>query len=103
MIVEPTARPRRRLVTLGRGPPWRTVGLVLLTGFLLLNLLAYRHAGAMLHYSSEADRTPTPRALSNWQKAKVLVCGVTVPRPENTRSPEDLGPTAETVHFVADD
>jgi alpha-beta hydrolase superfamily lysophospholipase len=94
---------RWRLAGWVRRHPWRAAGLALLAGFLLLNVLAYRHAGAMLAYSPDAARTPTPQSLSAWQKASVLVCGVTVPRPENTRSPADVGLAAETVRFTADD
>ena len=103
MVAEPMVQRRWRLTTWVRRHPWRTAGLVLLAAFLLLNVLAYRHAGAMLRYGPAADRTPTPQALSGWQKAKVLVSGVTVPRPENTRSPADVGLAGETVRFVADD
>ena len=76
---------------------------MLLAGFLFLNVLAYRHAGAMLTYRPDSARTPSPQSLSRWQKVIVLVSGVAVPRPENDRSPADVGLVAETVHFVAED
>jgi alpha-beta hydrolase superfamily lysophospholipase len=57
----------------------------------------------MLHFSTAERRTPSPQSLSVWQKVQVLICGVTVPRPENNRSPEDLGVPGEIVHCVSDD
>ena len=102
-MVEPTVQSRWRLARWVRSHPWRTAGLTLLAGFVLLNVLAYRHAGAMLTYGVNSARTPSPQALSRWQKAQVLVSGVTIPRPENTRSPADVDLVAETVHFAADD
>ncbi len=86
-----------------RRHPWRTVGLVLLAGFLLLNFLAYQNARAMLTFSADAERTSTPASLSTWQKLKVLTCGVSIPRPKNDRSPQDLGLPSETVHFRTED
>ncbi len=86
-----------------RRHPWRTTGLILLVGFLLLNFIAYQNARAMLTFSSDAERTSTPASLSAWQKLKVLSCGVSIPRPKNGRSPQDLGLPSETVRFRSDD
>jgi alpha-beta hydrolase superfamily lysophospholipase len=69
----------------------------------MLNFLAYQHARAMLTYGRGGQRTPPPQELSTWQKVGVLLGGVTVPRPENTRSPQDLGLTSETVRFPNED
>jgi dipeptidyl aminopeptidase/acylaminoacyl peptidase len=77
--------------------------IVLLFGFLVLNFLAYQHARAMLNYSDAGGRTPAPQTLNSWQKLKVLFCGVTVPRPTNTRSPHDLELPCETFHISTDD
>jgi uncharacterized protein len=96
------SRLRRLLACLWRHP-WRTGAFTLLICFLLLNVLAYQHAHAMLTFSDETTRTPPPQSLSARQKLRVLTCGVTVPRPENTRSSEDLGLTIETIHFASDD
>jgi dipeptidyl aminopeptidase/acylaminoacyl peptidase len=57
----------------------------------------------MLNFSADAHRTPRPQSLSLGQKLKVMVCGVTVPRPVNTRSPKDLELDSEIVQFSADD
>jgi len=63
--------------------------LLLLT--ILLNALAYMHAHAMTHFASEGERTGSPESLSVWRKAKVLVAGVTIPRPANHQTPADVG------------
>jgi len=76
-------------------------GVVFLIGFLLLNLMAYRHAWAMTHFvRQEKTRTEPPEHLSTWGKVKVLFTGVTIPRPENTRSPKDFGLAFETAKFT---
>jgi uncharacterized protein len=100
--VESKAPCWRRLIAWVRRHPWRAAGLVFLVCLLLLNLLAYQHARAMLNFSAEGDRTPPPQSLSAWQKLKALTFGVTVPRPENTRSPQDLGLPSETLRFRGD-
>jgi hypothetical protein len=102
-MVQPTVRSRWRFSRWVSGHPWRTFGLVVLAGVLLLNILAYRHAGAMLTYRAGVARTPTPQSLSRWEKAQVLVSGISLPRPENARSPADVGLSAETVRFAAAD
>jgi len=86
-----------------RRRPVRTAMLVLVVGFAGLNFAAYRHAYRMLHYTDGGDRTPTPQALSTAERMLVLVWGVEVPRPANSRSPADFGLSSETVRFAAAD
>jgi dipeptidyl aminopeptidase/acylaminoacyl peptidase len=62
----------------------------------VFNFLAFQHARGMLTFSDTGTRTPPPQSLSAWQKLRVLVCGIRVPRPTNTRSPHDLGLPFET-------
>ena len=102
-MVEPAVRRHCRLTRWVWSHPWRAIGLALLAAFLVLNVLAYRHAGSMLTYRANIARTPSPQSLSSWQKAKILVSGIAVPRPENDRLPADVGLVAESVHFIADD
>jgi pimeloyl-ACP methyl ester carboxylesterase len=45
-----------------------------------LNLLAYRHAHAMMHFSNVRARTGKPETLNWRQKFKVLACGAEIPR-----------------------
>lgn len=95
--------PRWRLFGWMRRHPWRSLLLTLLVCFLLLNFLAFQHARAMLTFHTGRARTPPPQALSFGQKVKVLLCGVSVPRPTNTRTPEEVGLTADTVRIPTDD
>src|SRR5882724_3243104 len=72
-------RRRRRLAAL-------FVGLLV-----LLNVVAFLHARAFTHYATGGTRTGAPQALGLWDKTKVLVTGVRLPRPENSLTPADLG------------
>lgn len=62
--------------------------------FLALNVLAWRHAGRFLSYVDAPARTPPPEGLSTWQRVGVLLNGVTMTRPRNTRAPARLSPPA---------
>ena len=73
--------------------------LVLVLGVVSLNALAYQHARAMLCFAEEGERTARPQALSVVEKAGVLLTGVRVPRPENGRTPDDVGLGFETFTF----
>jgi alpha-beta hydrolase superfamily lysophospholipase len=86
-------RRRRKILIIG--------GLALLISFLLLNVMAYRQVWAMTHFVRQNKaRTEPPEQLSKWGKVKVLFTGVTIPRPENTRSPKDFGLAFETAKFT---
>ena len=63
-----------------------------MTGSIALNLLAYRHAFAMMHFTAGSPRTHEPEKLTLGQKCKVLLCGVNIPRPQAKASAIDLGP-----------
>ncbi len=80
---------------------WRWLAGLVTLGFLALNLMAYFHARAMMCFSriNPSQRTQEPENLSVFQKAKVLVCGVKIPRPENHKTPADYGLDFETVKF----
>src|SRR5262245_32097312 len=75
---------------------WLVV-LSVLTLFLFLNLLAYMHARAMTRFAARGSRTEVPEKLSLWQKCKVLLSGVTIPRSENRAGPDSVGLSFETV------
>ncbi len=84
---------------------WRKIlfisTLLLVLGFVALNVVAYQHAWAMTHFArDDARRTAPPEQLSAWSKIKVLFKGVTIPRPENKRTPKDLGLAFETHRLV---
>jgi alpha-beta hydrolase superfamily lysophospholipase len=75
------------------------LALTLLVAFVLLNLVAYRHAHAMTHFASEGARTARPEALSLLQKAQVLLTGVYLPRPVNKLTPQSVGLQFEVHRF----
>jgi uncharacterized protein len=64
-----------------------------------LNVLAYHHARAFTRFAPPGPRTPRPEQLSALQKLGVLARGARVPRPENRRSPADVGLAFETHVF----
>ncbi|HEY1170825.1 MAG TPA: alpha/beta fold hydrolase [Verrucomicrobiae bacterium] len=67
-------------------------GLLLLLGFVALNVVAYQHAWAMTHFVRDDNRrTAPPEQLTTGSKIKVLFTGVSIPRPENKRTPQDVG------------
>ncbi len=72
-------------------------GLLLLAGFVALNVLAFRHARAMLVYAPGGARTESPEDLSPAARLRVLLFGVNLPRPEDERPPTVLAPDAEAV------
>lgn len=65
---------------------------VLVAGFAALNVLAYNHAHAMMHFTEAGTRTDKPENLSFWKKVGVLLAGVNIPRPTSNRPPSDLAP-----------
>jgi uncharacterized protein len=73
------------------------LGLFVLFAFLLLNLVAYRHAWAMTHFVAEGTATVKPESLSLLGKARVLFSGMTIPRPSaGDITPESAGLPFET-------
>jgi alpha-beta hydrolase superfamily lysophospholipase len=88
----------RKLVLWIAENPTLTVSLFLLAVFLLLNLLAYRHARAMTHFvpangqtqQSEEWRDRSYR-LSLLEKVQLAVNGIAVERPAESARPERLG------------
>lgn len=69
---------------------WRTIALGLLVAFVLLNVWTYRHAWAMTHFSSGGKSTIRPEEMTWIGRVGVLLTGVNLPRPANSRTPADL-------------
>lgn len=80
-----------------------TASLVLTALFLGLNVIAYNHAHAMTHFREGGPRTGNPETLSLLQKAKVLLLGISLPRPSNQSDPKSEGLAFETCHFQGKD
>ncbi|MDP6490712.1 MAG: alpha/beta fold hydrolase [Kiritimatiellia bacterium] len=63
------------------------IALVLLA---ILNVLAYKHARAMLQFGGPEGRMRKPEDLSFAEKADALFNGISIPRPESARDPQEL-------------
>jgi hypothetical protein len=83
---------------MGRWTAKKRVGAVLGIGLAALNVAAYRQARAFTHFAPPGDRT-RPQLLSFGEKVEVLLMGVEVPRPENRRTPRDVGLAYERYVF----
>lgn len=62
-----------------------------------VNAVAYMHAYRMTHFQSAGERTGSVQELSLLDRAAVLLTGVSLPRPVNTRTPGDGGFCFETL------
>jgi alpha-beta hydrolase superfamily lysophospholipase len=79
--------------------PWLTSAYCLLGVFLLLNVLAYRHARAMTHILPAGGWRRKPEMLTRLEKVRVLLSGVQICRPLLEDQPEKWGLAAETHTF----
>ena len=86
--------PRRRRL--------KWVGRVIGMGFIGLNVLAYTHARAMLHFTEGGARTEQPEELSIGGKIGVLLSGVNIPKPQSERVVTDLDTAAQVVTIEGD-
>jgi len=85
------------------GRRWRKrIGLLLCAGIVLLNLLAFSHVRAMTRFRTDGQRTLPPEALSRVQKAKVLLTGVSLPRPVTLKDASSLHPACEEVRIAGE-
>jgi uncharacterized protein len=91
----------QRLNSPGRWVRWILAG-VFLVG-LGIQVIAYRHAGAMVQFVPGARRSGSPESLSLSEKLSMLVSGVTLPRPVNRRDPASLGFRYQTRTVTAAD
>lgn len=65
------------------------------------NAVAYMQARAMTRFTARGVRTKPPEELDFVAAARAIVTGVTIPRPENTRTPADGGLQFEVHRFGA--
>lgn len=82
---------------------WRGAAAAFGLGLVGFNVVAYRHAWAMTHFTSGGERTPRPQAMSLGQKLSVLASGATLPRRVNERTPADVGLAFERQVFSTRD
>jgi uncharacterized protein YbjT (DUF2867 family)/alpha-beta hydrolase superfamily lysophospholipase len=92
----------RRAARWIRSHPGRALLALVATLFLVLNYLAYQHAGAMTTFASEGASTARPEDLSLAQRASTLMFGVRVRRPTNPRTPAEVGLPFSTHEFYAE-
>lgn len=76
---------------------WIGLGALLFAAFAVLNLLAYSHAHAMMHFTPGGPRTASPEELSWADKVRLLAAGVNMPRAMAARPPVELGPECRTL------
>lgn len=77
--------------------------IILLSGFIGLNILAYNHARSMTTYIDAETGTRQPEQLSTWQRLHVLLFGVTITRPESDKSPQVLADHTQVKRIPVDD
>jgi alpha-beta hydrolase superfamily lysophospholipase len=71
---------------------WRLCGgMVFLAAVIAINVMAFLHAYAMTHFVEGGARTGGMKTLSPWQKGKVLLTGIRIPRPVCDATPADRG------------
>jgi alpha-beta hydrolase superfamily lysophospholipase len=75
--------------------PWKSLLLVLLVSFVILQALAYQHAHGMTHFTRGPGRG-LPASPSLWAKVRVLLCGVRLSRPMDPATPADVNLRFET-------
>src|SRR5437764_11616991 len=68
----------------------------------LVNVVAYIQARAFTHFAPAGTATGNIQALDRWGKLRVLLTGVTIPRPENRSTPADLGLPFTTLAIAGD-
>jgi pimeloyl-ACP methyl ester carboxylesterase len=79
--------------------PWLVSASSLLGVFLLLNVLAYRHARAMTHILPAGGWRRKPELLTRLEKVRALLGGVQICRPQLEDRPENWGLAVETHTF----
>jgi uncharacterized protein len=65
-----------------------------------VNAIAFIQARSMTHFVEDAKRTPPPEKLSRHEKLKLLLTGVTLPRPQNLITPQDIDLEFDR-HYIA--
>lgn len=96
----PSPWPRRAWSSLRRHPI-RAFFVVALAAFCGLNVLAFRHAGALTRFDATRPPTRALESLSLSERAQALLGGASVRRPENNQTPAARG-LAFTTHLLSE-
>ncbi len=84
-----------------RGRPLTSVAILALIAFVVLNLMAYRHARAMTHFVPHGKPwRGKPEEMSLRTKLGTVFSGVAIARPQDEALPGDAGLTHETHAFA---
>lgn len=78
---------------------WIRLSAGVLALILVANVSAFLHARAMTEFTATGTRTKRPEALGAIEKLRTLAFGVNVPRPENHRTPSDVGLAFKTYRY----
>ena len=76
---------------------------ILVSGFLALNAVAYMHAYRMTHFSQQGERTKAVEKLSFAQKVVVLFTGINARRPSASVSPDEIDPPYRRISIPLED
>lgn len=71
--------------------------MVFVLGVAVLNWVSWNHAWRMTHFVETGERTKSPEDLTPLEKIPLLIFGITVPRPQITKTPSDYDLAFETV------
>ncbi|MFT3679021.1 MAG: alpha/beta fold hydrolase [Ferruginibacter sp.] len=72
-----------------KGKLLKRIAWILLSGFIIMNIVAFFHAYKFTHYAdNNIKKTATPGKLTTAEKLKTLLFGVNNPRPENRKKPK---------------
>jgi len=80
----------------------KTSIIIIVSLFLLLNVVSYLHAYKFTHFIERGIRTYSPESLSAYEKIKTLFTGVSLPKPVNTRTPNDYHYAYTTVTILSE-
>lgn len=68
----------------------KTILIFLALCVLIINVLAYNHAGCLMKFADSGQKTEQIENLSLLDRIKVLFNGVTIPRPANSATPDQF-------------
>jgi alpha-beta hydrolase superfamily lysophospholipase len=79
---------------------WRTLLILLVVGLLVVNGAAYLAARSMTHYVPNAERPHIHVPMTTWEKTRLFLGTLALPRPVNHLTPSDRKLEYETRHFA---
>ena len=71
--------------------PKSTLAVIIVFMVSVLNLWAFMHAHSMTHFVDKGHKTPSPEAMSGFDKVTTLIAGVRIPRPRSHKTPASFG------------